>query len=42
MDSLYPLYVGVYDLATGERLPLLMPDGGGVSDKMLVAEIEVR
>lgn len=38
----YPLYVGVYDPATGERLPLLTPDGEVVDDKMLVTEIEVR
>jgi MYXO-CTERM domain-containing protein len=38
----YPLYVGAYDPATGERLSLQTPDGEIIGDKMLITEIEVR
>ncbi|MEA3340062.1 MAG: glycosyltransferase family 39 protein [Chloroflexota bacterium] len=38
----YPLYVGAYDPATGERLPVQTPDGESVGDMLLITEIEVR
>ena len=38
----YPLYVGAYDPATGERLAVQTSDGESAGDMLLITEIEVR
>lgn len=38
----YPLYVGAYDPATGERLAVQTPNGESTGDMLLITEIEVR
>jgi len=39
--GVYPLYVGAYDPATGERIPLQTTDGEVVGDKLLITKLEV-
>lgn len=38
----YPLYVGAYDPATGERIAVQTPNGESAGDMLLITEIEVR
>jgi hypothetical protein len=38
----YQLRAGLYDPASGERLPVLGPDGAVVDDQVLLAEFEIR
>ena len=37
----YDVYVGLYDLASGERLPLVGPDGAPVGDRVLLGTLDV-
>lgn len=38
----YGVYLGLYDSATGQRLPATPADGAAHSDRLLIGEIEVR